>query len=55
MFPRQHRAGASSDSEAGDDLFIEHEALEDNEELRLHILGLQSYWTQHLFLQNMIG
>ncbi len=30
------------------DLVVPHERLEDDEELRLHILGLQSYWTKLL-------
>lgn len=40
--------GVPSDTDASDDdLRVEHERLEDNEELRLHILGTQTYWTQH--------
>ena len=40
-----------SDEECqNEDLVVAHEDLEDDAELRLHILGLQSYWTQPLVL-----
>lgn len=44
-------SGDVSDEEngAGDDLYVGHERLEENEELRLHILGLESFWTQQLY------
>lgn len=42
---------SGSDGGDGDDFYVGHERLEENEELRLHILGMQSYWTQHLNLQ----
>ena len=45
-----------SDQECqGPDLVVPYENLEDDEELRLHILGLQSYWTKLLgFTQQKI-
>jgi hypothetical protein len=44
-------SGIPSDVEAlDDDLCVDGERLEDNEKLRLHVLGMQSFWTQHLAL-----
>ncbi len=42
-------AGENSDVEAADqDFALGNERLEDDEELKLHVLGLQSCWTQLL-------
>ena len=39
---------SESESEAGDTLHVAGETLEDDEELRLHILGLNSYFCKIL-------
>lgn len=44
--------GVASDMEVlEDDLHVDGERLEENEELKLHVLGLQTFWTQYLTLE----
>ena len=44
--------GVPSDMEVlEDDLRVDGERLEENEELKLHVLGHQTFWTQYLTLE----
>lgn len=45
--------GVASDMEVlEDDLHVDGERLEENEELKLHVLGLQTFWTQYIETNN---